>query len=88
MKQDMLSYVDQVGVANIVMLLTMSGDVCWRRGALSTQCGLCRSSGSRHFMFATCGPRDIISLVIPRLGGNKAEMRSYTMAESIDRTEE
>jgi hypothetical protein len=25
-------------------------------------------SGSRHSMSATCGPRDIISLVTPRLG--------------------
>jgi hypothetical protein len=28
-------------------------------------------SGSRYSMSRTCGPRDIISLVIPRLGDNK-----------------
>jgi hypothetical protein len=27
-------------------------------------------SGSRYSMSRTCGPRDIISLVIPRLGDN------------------
>jgi hypothetical protein len=51
------------------MLLTMNGDVWWRGGALSAQCGLNWSSGSRHSMSSTCGPRDIISLVTPRLGG-------------------
>jgi hypothetical protein len=69
MKQDLLSSVDQAGVVDVAMLLTMSGDVWWRGGALSAQCGLCWSSGSRHSMSATCGPRDIISLVTPRLGG-------------------
>jgi hypothetical protein len=34
--------------------------------------GLCSSrSGSWYSMFRICGPRDIISLVIPRLGDNK-----------------
>jgi hypothetical protein len=28
--------------------------------------------GSRYSMSRTCGPRDIISLVIPRLGENKS----------------
>jgi hypothetical protein len=33
--------------------------------------GPCSSrSGSRYSMSRTCGPRDIISLVIPRLGDN------------------
>jgi hypothetical protein len=30
-----------------------------------------KSSGSRHSMSRTCGPRDIIPLVIPRIGDNK-----------------
>jgi hypothetical protein len=30
-----------------------------------------KSSGSRYSMSRTCGPRDVISLVIPRLGDNK-----------------
>jgi hypothetical protein len=69
MKQDLLSFLGQAGVADTAMLLTMNGDVWWRGGALSAQCGLNWSSGSRHSMSATCGPRDIISLVTPRLGG-------------------
>jgi hypothetical protein len=36
--------------------------------------GPCSSrSGSRYSMSRTCGPRDIISLVIPRLGDNKSK---------------
>jgi hypothetical protein len=31
--------------------------------------GLCYASGSRHSMSATYGPREIIFLVTPRLGG-------------------
>jgi hypothetical protein len=30
-------------------------------------------SGSRYSMSRTCGPRDVISLVIPRLGDNRSE---------------
>jgi hypothetical protein len=34
--------------------------------------GPCSSrSGSRYSMSRTCGPRDIISLIIPRLGDNR-----------------
>ena len=34
--------------------------------------GPCSSQyGSRYSMYRTCGPRDIISLVIPRIGDNK-----------------
>jgi len=29
-------------------------------------CGLCYALGSRHSMFATYGPQDIMSLVTPR----------------------
>jgi hypothetical protein len=32
-------------------------------------------SGSQCSMSRTCGPRDIISLVIPRLGDNKTDTR-------------
>ena len=64
MKQDLLFSWGQAGVADAAMLLTMSGNAWWRGGALSAQCGLCRLSGSR----------DIISLVTPRLGGNKHQM--------------
>jgi hypothetical protein len=35
--------------------------------------GPCSSrSGSRYAMYNTCGPQDIISLVIPKLGDNRA----------------
>jgi hypothetical protein len=34
--------------------------------------GPCNRSGSWYSMSRTCGPRDIISLVIPRLGDNNA----------------
>jgi hypothetical protein len=35
--------------------------------------GPCSSrSGSRYSMSRTCGPQDIISLVIPKMGENKA----------------
>ena len=38
--------------------------------------GPCSSrSGSRHTISRTCGPRDIMSLVIPRPGDNKAQHR-------------
>jgi hypothetical protein len=68
MKQDLLSFLGH-GVVDVAMLLMMNGDVWWRGGDLSAQCGLSWSSGSRHSMSSTCGPRDIISLVTPRLGG-------------------
>jgi hypothetical protein len=42
-----------------------------------------KSFGSRHSMSRTCGPRDMISLVIPRLGDNRplapVLMREWTM---------
>jgi hypothetical protein len=34
MKQDLLSFLGQVGVADVAMLLMMNGDVWWRGGAL------------------------------------------------------
>jgi hypothetical protein len=69
MKQDLLFFLGQAGVSDAAMLLTMNGDVSWRGGALSAQCGLRWSSGSRHSMSSTCGPRTIISLVTSRIGG-------------------
>jgi hypothetical protein len=65
----------QVGVADAAMLLIMSGDAWCRGGDLSAQCGLYWSSSSRHSMSATYGPRDIISLVTPRLGGNNPKAK-------------
>jgi hypothetical protein len=33
-----------------------------------------KSSGSQYSMSRTHGPRDVISLVIPRLGDNKSDI--------------
>jgi hypothetical protein len=44
----------QAGVVDVAMLLMMNGDVWWRGGALSAQCGLNWSSGSQHSMSSTC----------------------------------
>jgi hypothetical protein len=38
-----------------------------------------KSSGSRYSMSRTCGPQDMISLVIPRLGDNNDYTRMTTM---------
>jgi hypothetical protein len=65
MKQDLSPSVDQVSVVDVALLLMMMVK-CGEEEGL---CGLCCPSNSRHSMSATCGPRDIISLVTPRLGG-------------------
>jgi hypothetical protein len=39
-----------------------------------------KSSGSRHSMSRTCGPRDMISLVIPRIGDNRNQPLAHTSA--------
>jgi hypothetical protein len=39
--------------------------------------------GSRYSMSRTCGPRDIISLVIPRIGDNNAEPSSFEEADKL-----
>jgi hypothetical protein len=72
MKQDLLSFLGQVGVADAATLLMTNGDVWWREEALFSQCGLIWSFGSRHSMSSTCEPQDIISLATPRLGGGGA----------------
>jgi hypothetical protein len=66
MKQDLLSSGSQAGVVDVALLQMMMMVKCGEEEGL---CGLCYASGSRHSMSATCGPRDIISLVTPRLGG-------------------
>jgi hypothetical protein len=67
MEQDSLLFQDQAGVMDIVV-----GDM-WtalkKRGAFGA---MLKSSGSWHSMSRTCGPRDVISLVIPRLGDNRS----------------
>jgi hypothetical protein len=66
MEQDSPLLQDQAGVMDTVV-----GDK-WtalkKRGALRA---MLKSSGSRYSMSRTCGPRDVISLVIPRLGDNR-----------------
>jgi hypothetical protein len=46
MKQELLSFPGQAGVVDVAMLLMMNGDVWWRGGSLSSQCGLNWSSDS------------------------------------------
>jgi hypothetical protein len=62
-----------------------------KRGALQ---GHAKPSASRYSMSRTCGPRDVISLVIPRVGDNKpnqqhplaqTETRSTTTAPGSSR---
>jgi hypothetical protein len=69
MKQEVMSFGGQADVVKAIVLLKKNGGVWWRGGDLSAQCGICQSSISRHSMFTTCEPREIISLVTPRHGG-------------------
>jgi len=62
MKQNLLSFLGQVGVANIAMLLTMNGDVWWR-GLCLLNVGSVSHLALWHSMSSTYGPQDIISLV-------------------------
>jgi hypothetical protein len=66
MKQGLLSSGSQGGVVDVTMLPMMMMVNCGEEEGLY---GMCYPSGSRHSMSATCRPRDIISLVTPRLGG-------------------
>jgi hypothetical protein len=44
--------------------------------------------GSRYSMSRTCGPRDIISLVIPRIGDNKSlKIQSVGLQRESERLE-
>jgi len=40
--------------------------------ALEEKRAMLKPSASRYSMSRTCGPRDVISLVIPRVGDNRA----------------
>jgi hypothetical protein len=74
MKQDLLSSGSQASVVDVA-LLPMMMVMCDEEDKI---CGLCYPSSSRHSMCSTCGPRDIISLVTPRLGdggGNSTHHR-------------
>jgi hypothetical protein len=46
--------------------LTMNDEVLMKQRGPP---GFVGQSNSRHSMYVTCGPRDIISLVTPKLGG-------------------
>jgi hypothetical protein len=50
-----------------MMLLLINGLHSRKEGPFGA---ILKSSGSRHSMSKTCGPRYMISLVIPRVGGN------------------
>jgi hypothetical protein len=72
MKQDLLSSGSQTGVVDVALLPMMMV----KHGEEEGLCGLCYPSGSRHSMSATCGPRDIISLVTPRLATLFVDLRT------------
>jgi hypothetical protein len=68
MEQDPFLLQDQADVMDDVVVDKVEVLKKKRMGPL----GPCSSrSGSRYSMSRTCEPRDIISLVIPRLGDNK-----------------
>jgi hypothetical protein len=67
MEQDPFLLQDQADVMDVVVVDKVEALKKKRMGPL----GPCSSrSGSRYSMSKTYGPRDIISLVIPRLGDN------------------
>jgi hypothetical protein len=65
MEQDLLLLQDQAGGMDIAAVDK------WV--ALKKRGAMLKSSGSRHSMSRTCVPRDMISLVIPRVGDNRAD---------------
>jgi hypothetical protein len=68
MEQDPFLLQDQADVMDVVVADKVEALKKKRMGPP----GPCSSrSGSRYSMSRTCGPRDIISLVIPRLGDNR-----------------
>jgi hypothetical protein len=67
MEQDPFLLQDQVEVMDVVVAVkveVLKNEKMDPLGPCSSQ------SGSRYSMSRTCGPRDIISLVIPKLGDN------------------
>ena len=58
-----------------ILLLVIHG-LHWRKEGASV--AMLKSSGSRYSMSRTYGPRDVISLVIPRLGDNKSKTTNST----------
>jgi hypothetical protein len=69
MEQDSPLLQDQVGVKDIVV-----GDMWTALKKRGPSKAMLKSFGSRYSMSRTCGPRDMISLVIPRLGDNKVNV--------------
>jgi hypothetical protein len=67
-------FLGQADVVDVALLLVMNDGVIKNRRGLAGSAG---QSDSRHSMSATCGPRDMISLVTPSLGGrtNKVRLR-------------
>jgi hypothetical protein len=58
-------FLDQADVVDVALLLVMNDEALMKKRGPPGSVG---QSGSRHSMSATCGPRDIISLVTPSLG--------------------
>jgi hypothetical protein len=68
-------FLGHADVVDDALLLVMNDDMIKNRRGLVRYAG---QSDSRHSMYATCGPRETISLVIPSLGGNM-----YVMGEEF-----
>jgi hypothetical protein len=69
MKQDPLLLQDQAEVMDVVVADKVEALKKRKEGPCSSR------SGSRYSMSRTYGPRDIISLVIPKLGDNSVNIR-------------
>ena len=65
MEQDLLLLQDQAGGMDAAAANKWAA--LKKRGSSGA---MLKSFGSRHSMSRTCGPRDMISLVIPRVGDN------------------
>jgi hypothetical protein len=59
-------FLEQVDVVHVALLLMMNDEALMKKRGPSGSAG---QSNSRPSMSTTCGPRDIISLVTPSLGG-------------------
>jgi hypothetical protein len=62
MEKELLLLQDQAG--------GMDDVVVDKWDALNKRGSMLKSFGSHHFISKTCGPQDMISLVIPRVGDN------------------
>jgi hypothetical protein len=67
-------FLDQADVVDVVLLLMMNDEALMKkRGPL----GSAGQYDTWNSIYSTCGPRDMISLVIPILGGNNVHCPEY-----------